>query len=76
MSDKTPIQSFLAEYLTIEIGENIILLKPKQMITLNFADEKGEFKSVYISPINLAKALYDSVEMSDSSIGYFTKQSE
>lgn len=76
MSDKNTVQSFLANYVSIETEGNLILLKPNQLITLHFANEEGEFKSYVSSPPNLAKFLYDSVALSDSLVGSFEKQSE
>ena len=71
MKNNDSAKQFLADYVSIETEGNLILLKNNQMITLHFANEKGEFKSFAASCSNMAKILYDSTPLSDSVIGYF-----
>ena len=76
MSDKNISQFDFSKFVSIESEGNLVLLKTNQMLTLSFANEKGEFKSIMVSPLNLCNRFYDSVGGETSSIAYFDKQSE
>ena len=76
MSDKNVSQLDISKFVTIESEGNLILLKPNQMLTLYFKNEKGEFQSIMVSPLNLCNLFYDSVGGKTSSTAYFDKHSE
>lgn len=76
MSDKNISQFDFSKFVTIESEGNLVLLKPNQMLNIYFANDKGEFKSIMVSPLNLCNSVYDSVDGETSSTAYFDKQSE